>query len=74
MRAHLDRGAPGYELCLVSEDLLVLTVLHLEVKVCDILDALDVLDGELEVPEVHVHPVAIDLHRVTRLHPELEKY
>ena len=47
---------------------------HLEVKVCDILDALDVLDGELEVPEVHVHAVAVDLHRVPRLHPELEKY
>ena len=51
-----------------------LLISHLEVKVCDILNALDVLDGELELPEVHVHAVTVDLHRVSRLHPELEKY
>ena len=47
---------------------------YLEVKVCDIFNALDILDGELEFPEVHVHAVTVDLHRVSRLHPKLEKY
>ena len=49
-------------------------VSYLEVKVCNILNALDVLDSELELPEVHVHAVTVDLHRVSRLHSELEKY
>ena len=28
----------------------------------NLLDALDVLDGEFELPEVHVHAITVDLH------------